>query len=88
MAMVRTGFKANETTHKEATSLKLAFGESNYCKGGQYAKFTLVNNRHVDFRSVICPLHASYAYKSYWLCDRCGRDFMLKTSAAVNYVKT
>ena len=22
--------------------------------------------------------HASYAYKSYWLCDRCDRNFMLK----------
>ena len=22
--------------------------------------------------------HASYAYKNYWLCDRCDRDFMLK----------
>ena len=31
--------------------------------------------------------YASYAYQSYWLCDRCEGDFMLKTSAAVNDVK-
>ena len=34
---------------------------------------------HVIFRLVIFFLpHASYAYKNYWLCDRCDRDFMLK----------
>ena len=31
--------------------------------------------------------HALYAYKSYWLCDRCDRNFILKSSAAVNDVK-
>ena len=31
------------------------------------------------FRLVVVRLpHASYAYKNYWLCDRCDRDFMLK----------
>ena len=31
--------------------------------------------------------HATYSYKSYWLCDRCDRGFMLKSLAAVNDVK-
>ena len=31
------------------------------------------------FRLVVLHLlNASYAYKNYWLCDRCDRDSMLK----------
>ena len=75
-------------------SFKLSFWESNYCKGDQSAKFTSVvsnakNDKHDDFRLVVFHLpHASYAHKSYWLCDRCDKDFMLKETAAVNDVKT
>ena len=31
---------------------------------------------------------ASNAYESYWLCGRCDRGLMLKTSAGANDVKT
>ena len=42
----------------------------------------------MDFRLVAIHLpHASYAYKSYRLCDRCNSDFMLK-AAAVNDIKS
>ena len=44
---------------------------------------------HEIFCLVVLHLpYASYAYKNYWLCDRCDRDFMLKKSAAINDVKT
>ena len=37
------------------------------------------NDKHVNFRLVVFLLpRAPYAYKNYWLCDRCDRDFMLK----------
>ena len=39
----------------------------------------MLNDKHVIFRLVVLHLpHAPYAYKNYWLCDRCDRDFMLK----------
>ena len=67
-------------------TFKLAFWESNYCKGDQSAKFTSVvsnaikNDKHDDFRLVVFHLpHASYAHKSYWLYDRIiDRYFMLE----------
>ena len=31
--------------------------------------------------------YASYAYQSYWLCDRCDLDDILETSVAVDDVK-
>ena len=46
------------------------------------------NDKHVIFRLVVLHLpHASNAYKNYWLCDRCDRDFMLKKSDAINDIK-
>ena len=49
----------------------------------------MLNDKHVIFRLVVLHLpHASYAYKNYWLYDRCDRDSMLKKSAATNDVKT
>ena len=48
----------------------------------------MLNDKHVIFRLVVLHLpRASYAYKNYWLCDRCDRDSMLKKSAAINDVK-
>ena len=49
----------------------------------------MLNEKHVIFRLVVFHLtHAAYAYKNYWLCDRCDRDSMMKKSAAINDVKT
>ena len=51
--------------------------------------YAALKDKDVIFRLVAFHLpHASYAFKSYWLCDRCDRDFMLKKSAAINDVKT
>ena len=41
----------------------------------------------LGFCMVSCISRLSYVYQSYWLCDRCDRAFMLKTSAAVSDVK-
>ena len=39
----------------------------------------MLNDKHVIFRLVVLHFpHASYAYKNYWLCDRCDRNSLLK----------
>ena len=48
----------------------------------------MLDDKHVIFCLVVLHLpHAPYAYKNYWLCDRCDRDSMLKKSAAINDIK-
>ena len=62
IAMTRTFFKANETTNLKAPPLKCAFGESNDCRRGQYAKFTPLQAEQNDnfcMDSLIAHMHRS-----------------------------
>ena len=60
---------------------------------GQLAKFTsVVSNAKMiaydfSFGGLHLP-HAPYDYKSYWLCDRCERDVMLKKNQQPSMTST
>ena len=92
IVMPRTGSKGNETKKLHLHPLNMYLGRALIAEGVSKQNshpFKVMQKRQscVFWYGYVYLSYASYAYQSYWLCDRCDTDVMLKKSDAVIDVK-